>query len=109
MTSKEKTREVIYVKKLNIVFIVFCLFILLIPFAGMAVAPANETTENKVLSEFPKLSEKGKPNVDFLNDLGEYFIEHFYINIHVEIWSEVPFLCWVFVLFRYQCNYNLIE
>lgn len=64
-------------KKLNIIFIVFCLLILLIPFAGMAVAPANETTENKVLSEFPKLSEKGKLNVDFLSDLGEYFIEHF--------------------------------
>ncbi len=64
-------------KKINTIFIVFCLIILLIPFAGMAVAPTNETTENKVLSEFPKLSEEGKLNVDFLNDLGEYFTEHF--------------------------------
>ncbi|MEY8433944.1 hypothetical protein AALC75_26255 [Lachnospiraceae bacterium 48-42] len=64
-------------KKINTIFIVFCLIILLIPFAGMAVAPTNETTENKVLSEFPKLSEERKLNVDFLNDLGEYFTDHF--------------------------------
>ena len=59
------------------IFITFCLIILLIPFAGMAVAPTNETTENKVLSEFPKLFEERKLNVDFLNDLGEYFTAHF--------------------------------
>lgn len=64
-------------KKINMIFITFCLIILLIPFAGMAVAPTNETTENKVLSEFPKLFEERKLNVDFLNDLGEYFTDHF--------------------------------
>lgn len=64
-------------KKINMIFITFCLIILLIPFAGMAVAPTNETTENKVLSEFPKLFEERKLNVDFLNDLGEYFTAHF--------------------------------
>jgi hypothetical protein len=45
----------------------------------------------------------------FLDAVLYDFIEYFYINTHKGNWSEVPFLCWVFVLFRYQCNYNLIE
>ena len=29
---------------------------------------------------------------EFLGSIYRYFIKCFYINIHVEIWSEVPFL-----------------
>jgi hypothetical protein len=37
------------------------------------------------------------------------FIEYFYINIHEENWSEVLFLCWVFIWFRYQSDCGIIE
>jgi hypothetical protein len=32
----------------------------------------------------------------------EYFIEYFYMNIYKGNWSEILFLCWVFVWFRFR-------
>lgn len=64
-------------KKVNMIFIAFCLTVLLIPSAGMIAAPTMETTENKVLSEIPKIKEDGKLNVEYLSRMGEYFTEHF--------------------------------
>ena len=40
----------------------------------------------------------------FLNFVCENFIEYFCIDIHKWVWSEVLFLCWVSVWFRYQNN-----
>jgi hypothetical protein len=37
------------------------------------------------------------------------FCEYFCIDVHKENWSEVLFLCWVFVWFRYQSNCGFIE
>ena len=34
-------------------FIIICIIICILPFAGMAVHPTNETTENKKMSVFP--------------------------------------------------------
>jgi hypothetical protein len=45
----------------------------------------------------------------FLDSVFENFIEYFCIDIHKGNWSEVLFLCWVFVSFRYQSNYGFIE
>lgn len=53
------------------VFIVLCIVILLIPFAGMAVAPTMTTTENKEMMALPEI------NVDYMSDMGDYFQEHF--------------------------------
>lgn len=53
------------------VFIVLCMVILLIPFAGMAVAPTMTTTENKEMMALPEI------NVDYMSDMGDYFQEHF--------------------------------
>ena len=47
--------------------------------------------------------------VVFLDSVGKNFIEYFCIDIHKENWSEVLFLCWVFVWFRYQSNCGFIE
>ena len=44
----------------------------------------------------------------FLDLVCEDFIEYFCINIHKGNWSEVLFLCWIFVLFRYQSNCGFI-
>ena len=33
----------------------------------------------------------------FLDLVSEDFIEYFCIDIHKVSWSEVPFLCWIFV------------
>lgn len=60
-----------------VVYIVIVVCILLIPLAGMSFWPTNETTENTVLAEWPKLSEDGKWNQNYLADLGEYFEDHF--------------------------------
>ena len=40
----------------------------------------------------------------FLDSVCKNFIEYFCIDIHKRNWSEVLFLSWVFVWFRYQRN-----
>jgi hypothetical protein len=43
-----------------------------------------------------------------LDSVSENF-EYFCINIHKGIRSEVLYLCWVFLRFRYENNYGFIE
>jgi hypothetical protein len=45
----------------------------------------------------------------FLVLVSENVIENFWIDIHKLKLSEVLWLCWVFVWFRYQCNCGFIE
>jgi hypothetical protein len=45
----------------------------------------------------------------FLDLVCEDFIEYFWIDIHKGNWSEVLFLCWIFVWFRYQSNCGFID
>ena len=59
------------------IFIVIVSLILLIPFVGMAFWPTNETTENTVMAAWPKVTEEGKWNRDYLAQAGEYFEDHF--------------------------------
>ena len=40
----------------------------------------------------------------FLDSVRENFIEDFFINIHKGDWSELLYLCWIFLWFRYQSN-----
>lgn len=64
-------------KKLSILYIVFCLACCLLPFAGMTVARTDTTTENKTLASLPELAGEQGINVSFLSELGEYFTDHF--------------------------------
>ena len=45
----------------------------------------------------------------FLDLVSENCIEDFCINIHKGNWSEVLYLYWVFMRFRYQSNCGFIE
>jgi hypothetical protein len=45
----------------------------------------------------------------FLDSVCENFIEYFCIDVHKGNWSEVLFLCWVFVWFRYPSNCGFTE
>jgi hypothetical protein len=45
----------------------------------------------------------------FLDSVCKNFMEYFCIDIHKGYWSEVRFLCWVFMWFRYQSNCGFIE
>ena len=45
----------------------------------------------------------------FLNSVSENVIEYFCIDTHKGNWSEVLFLCWIFMWFRYQSNCDIIE
>jgi hypothetical protein len=45
----------------------------------------------------------------FMDSVFKNFIEYFCIDIHKGNWSEVLFLCWVFVCIRYQSNCGFIE
>ena len=59
-------------------FIVVCMVVCLLPFAGMVVYPTNQTTENREMAVFPAVVLKnGKPNINFLQELGNYFGDHF--------------------------------
>lgn len=59
-------------------FIIICIIICILPFAGMAVHPTNETTENRIMSVFPDFrNENGGININFMQELGTYFNDHF--------------------------------
>ena len=45
----------------------------------------------------------------FLDSVCDDFIEYFFIDVHKGNWSELLFLCWIFVWFRYQSNCGFIE
>lgn len=48
-----------------VIFMVMCI----LPFAGMAVAKTETTTENRTMAAFPSFMEEGKWNVNYLQDL----------------------------------------
>ncbi len=82
-------------KKYAILYIVAAMAILLIPFVGMTVAKTDWTTENKPLSEFPALIEGGGFNVDFLEECGAYFEDHFALRpqmVNLNAWIQDTFL-----------------
>ncbi len=64
-------------KRVGILFIVICMVVCLIPFVGMTFFRTDTTTENKTLAEFPSLVEDGALNLDFTDELGAYFEDHF--------------------------------
>ena len=45
----------------------------------------------------------------FLDLVGKNFIEYFCIDVYKGNWSEVLFLCWIFVWFWYQHNCGFVE
>ncbi|MDO4553728.1 MAG: hypothetical protein Q4B70_01120 [Lachnospiraceae bacterium] len=64
-------------KKDCILYIIICLLLCILPFAGMAVCPTKTTTENKVLAAWPSTVKDGKWNKDYFNEMGSYFEDHF--------------------------------
>ncbi len=65
-------------KRSNIFYVVVCFIISLIPFVCMPFAPeADGTLEKRTLAEFPSLVEDGKFNFNILEELGDYFNDHF--------------------------------
>lgn len=64
--------------KKNLIFILACMGVCLLPLAGMTVHPTTVSTENRTMSEFPDLKKKdGSWNWDFFREFEEYFNEHF--------------------------------
>lgn len=61
----------------NIFYVVICLLLCIFPFAGMAFAPADTTTENRELAGIPDIREDDGWNRTYLQELGTYFEEHF--------------------------------
>lgn len=65
-------------KRSNIFYVVLCFVISLIPFVCMAFAPeADGTLEKRELAKFPSIVKDGKYNFEILEDLGNYFNDHF--------------------------------
>ena len=64
-------------KSEKIVFVAACMVMCLFPFAGMAFAPSNHTTENREMAELPELMTKDSVNEKYLEQLGLYFEDHF--------------------------------
>ncbi len=61
----------------NILYIIICLLICILPFAGMTVAATSATTENRALAGFPEFWENDSWNQEYLAELGAYFEDHF--------------------------------
>ncbi len=65
-------------KKIQLIFIILGMLIMLVPFAGMIFRPTEETTENRRLAEFPSFSKKdGGLNTDFPEQFEDWFQDHF--------------------------------
>ncbi len=64
-------------KLLSILYCALVLGICLIPFAGMLFWPTMRTTENTELAKWPALTGEDGVNMDFLQEAGEYFTDHF--------------------------------
>ena len=62
----------------------------ILPFAGMAVAKTETTRENRTMAAFPSFMEEGKWNVNYLQDLGAYFEDHYaFRNLLVSVDSQI--------------------
>ena len=61
----------------NLIYIIICLLMCLLPFVCMIFAATNTTTENKKMAEMPSFVEDGKWNKYYFQELGAYFDEHF--------------------------------
>ncbi len=61
----------------QIFYIVLCMAICLVPFAGMTFWATDSTTENKTLASFPSLVGEDGVNLDFFDELADYFEDHF--------------------------------
>ena len=58
--------------------------ICILPFVGMAVCPADKTTENRKMAVFPDIiKESGRLNINFLQELGNYFQDHFAFRLEL--------------------------
>ena len=64
-------------KKLQVLYIAAFFAVCLVPFVGMAVTGQESSSENRTLAEFPQLKTEESINVQWLNDAGEYFQDHF--------------------------------
>ena len=64
-------------KKLQVLYIAAFFAVCLVPFVGMAVTGQESSSENRTLAEFPQLKTEEGINVQWLNDAGGYFQDHF--------------------------------
>ena len=77
------------------IFTGICLLICAFPFLGMSFNPTNTTTENRKMAVLPKIKKaNGKLNINFLEELGIYFEDHFafrpeLVSLDAEIQSKV--------------------
>lgn len=59
------------------IFVVVCMVLCLIPSVGMLFFPTTQTTENRPMTQAPKLlTEEGSLNRSFIPDFESYFTEH---------------------------------
>ena len=65
-------------KVLSVIFTVACLGVCVVPFAGMIVAPSNETVGNEQQTTLPSVkNEDGGFNEMYVQQLGDYFSTHY--------------------------------
>ena len=80
-------------KKGYLLYIIIVFAILLVPFLGMSFWATDRTTENTTLSEWPAFVKDGEPNINYLEDMGNYFEDHFAFRLQMLtanalIWSK---------------------
>lgn len=64
-------------KKFKIVMSVVCILLCVLPFACMSFAKTESTTQNRKLAEMPLLVDNEKFNFKYLQQLGNYFEDHY--------------------------------
>lgn len=64
-------------KRIYLLYVGIVLVILLFPFVGMSLWANDEAIANEELSEWPQFKVDGEWNVDYLQEAGAYFEDHF--------------------------------
>lgn len=81
------------VKKINIIFIILCFLICIIPSAGLFIFHSGNT-KKEADADFPTIKKDGKVNVRYLSEIGNYFensfaLRSFYIDADASIQSNL--------------------
>lgn len=81
------------VKKINMIFIILCFLICIIPSVGLLIFHAGNTKKEEHVT-FPVVTENGKINIHYLSELGAYFENSFalrssYIDVDAKIQSDI--------------------
>jgi len=77
-------------KIVNVIFAALFILFLLIPVGSMLLVGESEAGSNEILAAKPAVFENGKVNIDYLNELTDYFADRFAFRQEmITLWAQI--------------------